>query len=244
MGLISTTHFPVPVRVTACGLSLALSVIVTLPVRAPFPVGLKVTRIVQALPAFKDPLQLFVCEKSPLAAMLVRLSVAFPVLESVRLFARLDVPILNVEKLRFVGERLTTGAVDVDVPVPDRVSICGLPLALSVIVIAPFLAPVAVGVNVTLIVQAAFCASEFGHVVAAKSPLATTLVMPREALPVLVRVTLCDVLDVPTVWLLKARLVGEMLATGAAATPDPMRLIVCEPPGALSEMATVPLSVL
>jgi hypothetical protein len=44
---------------------------------------------------------------------------------------------------------------------------CGLPPALSVIVIAPLLVPVVVGVNVTLIVQLALIASELGHVVAA-----------------------------------------------------------------------------
>lgn len=54
-----------------------------------------------------------------------------------------------------------------DVPVPVNVTTCGLPPALSVIVIAPLLVPVVVGVNVTLIVQLALIASELGHVVAA-----------------------------------------------------------------------------
>ena len=39
------------------------------------------------------------------------------------------------------------------------------------------------------------------------------------------------------------RLVVERLATGAAATPDPVRVMVCEPPEALSLTVTVPLSV-
>ena len=48
------------------------------------------------------------------------------------------------------------GAVTVkSVPVPDSAMVCGLPLASSVTVMLPLRAPVAVGVNVTLIVQLA-----------------------------------------------------------------------------------------
>jgi len=50
-----------------------------------------------------------------------------------------------------VGTRLTAG----NPPVPVRLTVCGLPLALSVTVSAPVRVPVAVGVNVTLIVQLA-----------------------------------------------------------------------------------------
>ena len=51
-------------------------------------------------------------------------------------------------------------------------AVCGLPLALSVIVTAPLRAPLAVGVNVTLMVQFAFCATvEPQLLVWAKSPL-------------------------------------------------------------------------
>jgi hypothetical protein len=52
------------------------------------------------------------------------------------------------------------------VPVPVKVTVCGLPAALSLIVTAPLLVPVAVGINVTLILQAAVGESELGHVVA------------------------------------------------------------------------------
>ena len=98
--------------------------------------------------------------------MLVTLSVAVPVLERVTLFDWLVLPTLSVAKARLVAERLTAELVD-PAPVPVKVTICGLPPALSVIVIAPLLVPVVVGVNVTLIVQAAFAVSELGHVVAA-----------------------------------------------------------------------------
>ena len=56
------------------------------------------------------------------------------------------------------GVRLTTGAV----PVPDRLAVCGLPLALSLTVSAALRLAVAVGVNVTLMVQLVLAASVEG----------------------------------------------------------------------------------
>lgn len=53
---------------------------------------------------------------------------------------------------------------DAAMPVPVRLITCGLLLALSVIVIAPVLAPTAVGVNVTLIVQPLLGATDAPHV--------------------------------------------------------------------------------
>ena len=43
---------PLPVRLTVCGLLVALSVTVSVPVNVPVAVGLKVTEIVQFFPAF------------------------------------------------------------------------------------------------------------------------------------------------------------------------------------------------
>ena len=51
---------PTAVRVTDCGLLVALSVIVSAPLRAPDAVGANVTLIVQAAPAAREPLQLLV----------------------------------------------------------------------------------------------------------------------------------------------------------------------------------------
>ena len=48
-----------------------------------------------------------------------------------------------------VGTELTTGVV----PVPVNVTVCGLPLALSVMISVAELGPVAVGLNVTLMVH-------------------------------------------------------------------------------------------
>ena len=47
---------------------------------------------------------------------------------------------------------------------PVRLTVCGLPVALSVTVIVPGCVPVAVGVNVTLIVQLAPAATEVPQV--------------------------------------------------------------------------------
>ncbi len=50
------------------------------------------------------------------------------------------------------------------VPVPDKGTCCGLPAALSVTLSAALRVPVAVGLNVTLIVQLAAAASELPQV--------------------------------------------------------------------------------
>ena len=56
-----------------------------------------------------------------------------------------------------VGERLTPGPV---VPVPLKLAVCGLLLALSATVTVAVMLPVVVGLNVTLMVQLLPAASE------------------------------------------------------------------------------------
>jgi hypothetical protein len=79
-------------------------------------------------------------------------------------------------------------------PVPERPTVCGLPLALSVMLSAAVRAPLAEGVNVTATVQWAPAATELPQVsaVSAKSPasvpVTARLVILKMALPVLVRV--------------------------------------------------------
>ena len=85
-----------------------------------------------------------------------------------------------------MGERLTTAAV----PVPERLTVCGLPRALSVMLSEALRLPLAEGVNVTLIVQRAPPASDLPQVlVSAKLlplvPVRARLVMLKAALPVL-----------------------------------------------------------
>src|SRR5205807_9410601 len=128
-----------------CGLPAMLSVIVTAPVRMPVAVGVNVTLMVQLAPAATDVPQVLVCMKSPLATMLVTLSATFPVLFSVTDCATLVVFRFCLPNVWLLGERLAPGAA----PVPVRLTDCGLPAALSVMVIAPVRVPVAVGVKVT-----------------------------------------------------------------------------------------------
>ena len=62
---------PMPVKLTVCGLPLALSVTVKVPVRVPVVVGRKVTLIVHLAPAASELPQLLVWAKSPLSAPLM-----------------------------------------------------------------------------------------------------------------------------------------------------------------------------
>ena len=90
---------PVPLKATACGLPLALSVMVTLALRLPLADGVKVTLIVQVPPAARvlELLgQVLVCAKSPalvpLKLMLLMVKAALPLLASVTVCAALVVP--------------------------------------------------------------------------------------------------------------------------------------------------------
>lgn len=78
---------PVPVRLTVCGLLVALSVKETAAVREPVAVGVKVTPTVQLAPTTTPVLQLLVCAKSlllvPVMVILVKFNVALPLLVTV-----------------------------------------------------------------------------------------------------------------------------------------------------------------
>src|SRR5437899_2408587 len=186
---------PVPVRLMVCGLPAMLSVIVTAPVRMPVAVGVNVTLMVQLAPAATDVPQVLVCMKSPLATMLVTLSATFPVLFSVT-----DCAALVERKCRFLnarqfGETLTPVAS----PVPVRLTDCGLPAALSVMLIAPVRLPSFPTRRSSDLVQLAPAATDVPQVlVCMKSPLATMLVTLSAAVPVLVSVTVCTALVVFT----------------------------------------------
>jgi hypothetical protein len=119
--------------------------------REPVAVGVKVAVIVQvALTATELP-QVFVCAKSPLIAMAEIVRVAVPVLERVTVWGALVVPRLSLPNVRLLRETEATGAV----PVPLRLTDCGLSGALSVIVMAAVRAPTAAGEKVTLKLQLA-----------------------------------------------------------------------------------------
>ena len=114
------------------------------------------------------------------------LNAALPVLLRVTVCAVLVVPTDWLPKARLVGERLTT----VVVPVPERLTVCGLPVALSVRVTAALRVPLAAGVKVTLTVQLAPAATLAPQLlVCAKSlalvPVSARLEMLKAELPVL-----------------------------------------------------------
>jgi hypothetical protein len=96
-----------------------------------------------------------------------------------------------VPKFKLAGESETDPR-----PAPERDKICGVFMALSVIVRAPGMDPVTEGVNATEILQVAFgckvCPAQVS--VSEKSPLATRLLMVRATLPELVKVTLFEAL--------------------------------------------------
>src|SRR5258708_9997162 len=105
-------------------------------------------------------------------------------------------------------------------PVPVRLTDCGLPEALSVMLRVPVRLPDAVGVNVTLMVQFAPAATELPQVLVwAKSPLAETAVRVSEALPVLGSGTDCAALVGPTGWPAKGSEEVERLTPGGGAAP-------------------------
>ena len=98
-------------------------------------------------------------------------------------------------KAKLVGAKLAAGAI----PVPERATVCGLPVALSVTVIVPGWLPAAVGVKVTLMEQLAPAATEAPQVLVwAYCALAAMLVMVSAPVPALVSVTVCAALVVFT----------------------------------------------
>src|SRR5438128_2680724 len=147
----------------------------------PAAAGVKVTLIAQLAPAATVFPQVLVWAKSPFAVTLVRLSAVPPVLVSATACAALVVPTVWLPKLRLDGDKLTTAGV---FPTPVRLTLCGLPLALSVILSVPVPVPAAVGAKLTLIAQLVPAATVLPQLLVwAKSPFAVTLVILSAAPP-------------------------------------------------------------
>jgi hypothetical protein len=103
-------------------------------------------------------------------------------------------------------------------PVPARLTVCGLLLALSVMLTAPVADPVFAGLKVTEMVHFCRGATVLPQVFVWAN--GTVLVMPlivNGALPLLIRVTFLTALVVPTTTLPKFRLAGERVTAGALA---------------------------
>lgn len=97
--------------------------------------------------------------------------------------------------------------------VPVKATLCGEPLALSVIVSAPVLVPATVGVKVTEIVQFAPAANAEGQaLVSAKSPVAAMEILASAAVPEFVSVTVCTELVVLIGCEPKVRMTGASVA--------------------------------
>src|SRR5207302_9688674 len=133
-------------------------------------------------------------------------------------------------------------------PVPFIQPVCGLPVASSGVFSGAAGTPGAAGVKLTLIVQLAPGATEpapLGQVLpaakaksAACAPVMVMLVRFSGAPPLLVRVTVCAALVVPTRCLPKALLVAESVAVGGV-TPVPVSDTDCGLPAASSVMVSV-----
>jgi hypothetical protein len=137
---------------------------VTLAVLLPFAAGVKVTLMVQLALAARELPHVFVWAKSPLlvpvSAILVKLIAVLLVLFNVTTCGAVVVPTFSFPKLRLVAEKLRAELV----PVPPRVTVCGLPAALSVMVTLAVRFPFVAGVKVTLMVQLVLAARDVPQV--------------------------------------------------------------------------------
>ncbi len=167
--------------------------------------------------------------------MLFRLSAAEPLLVSVMFFAALVVRTFCAAKVRLVGEMEAEGPPVV--PVPDKPTDCGLPLALSVTRIDAVRVPAALGVNKTLMAQFPPAGTDGVQLFDCEKspalvPVMVTLATDNEVLPVLNSVTPPAGLVVPTLVLPKVMVL--LLKLTVAAVPIPVRDAVCGLPEALS----------
>ena len=102
---------------------------------------------------------------------------------------------------------------------PLSATLCGLPLALSKTERVPVLVPATTGLKVTEIVQLTPALREVPQVLVwEKSPTVPMLEMASGAPPLLVSVTVCALLLVPTISAGKGSEVVDKLTTGAAGS--------------------------
>ena len=151
------TGFPTPVKVTLDVPLVTLSVRVRLPVRVPVAVGVKVTLKEHFAPTASVKGvkgQLLVSAKSPVVAMavIVRGTLLVPLFNTVTTCTVLLVVFIVVAGNTRLGGVNST-VVTALMPVPVRVTKCGLPVALSLMASCSVSNTSTVGVNVTLIVQ-------------------------------------------------------------------------------------------
>ena len=143
-----------------------MSAMLTTATRVPAAVGLNVTLMAQLAPAATEAPQVEAGarEKSALLApttlMPLMLSGAVPELVKVTLCELLRVLTAWLVKVTLLELSVATGAV----PVPLRLTVCGLPAASSLILMVPLTGPEVVGEKVTEMVQLPPAPSEAPHV--------------------------------------------------------------------------------
>jgi hypothetical protein len=139
------------------------------------------------------------------------------------------------------------GAMVKSVAVPSSAIVCGLPLAFVLMVTDAARLPTVVGLKVTVITQFAPLLTLPPQLsLRVKSPaFAPVSVMPEivsVAPPLLVSVTVCAALVVPTSCALKLK-DATPIETAAGVTPMPIRLMMCGLPAASSVKDTAPVRV-
>ena len=148
---------PTPLRLTDCGLPVALSAKVRLALRVPLTAGVKVTPTTQApLGATVAPAQvsLLIAKSLGFAPPIVTVETvrfAAPLLVTVSVCAALGAPTSWLPKSRLAAESVKAEAM----PVPLTGMMCGLPAASSVIFTDAVRFPAAEGLKVTVAVQLA-----------------------------------------------------------------------------------------
>jgi hypothetical protein len=169
---------------------------------------------------------------------------ALPELVTVTLIAALDVPCNVLGKFTVLDESVTAGPVTGGpMPVPVRVTTCGLPGALSMKLTVACRAPAAAGVKVTAMEQDAFAAIAAPMQLLEGKAKSPGLLPPTRmveifsgAVPELVTITLIGELVVPSASVERFTAVGLKVipGTGAGAPPEPASSTDCGLPGPLS----------
>ena len=207
--IITGELLPVPFNETSCGLPVALSAMTSVAVNSPVLLGVNVTPMVQFEPAAKVPvgLQAFVplaSAKLPLSSPVIENPVnvtgPVPVFVTVTFCAGLVELIVCEANVSDVGDTVTVAGPFM--PVPVNITVCGLPVALSVKVIVPVRVPAAVGLNAIWKAQGEESTDKVGHcavVAPEKSPVVAMLVKVTFTLPTFETVTVCAALVVPTI---------------------------------------------
>jgi hypothetical protein len=203
-GGANVKSWPVPLSATLCGLPPALSLNDSLPEAEPPVVGEKLTATVHvelAVTGFEveHVVPELATANGPLALIAVNVKLALPMLVTITVCVALVVPDICAANVREETDKLTTGPV----PVPVKVTACGLPAALSVRFNVALRFPTADGVKLTLTEQvplgataAAVQVSEISEKSPVFVPPTVTAEMARFAVPELVTVSTKAVLAV------------------------------------------------